>query len=80
MPEPVREAVSHEARHVEREIRLSAIAQRMAANAWGWILYVAGVPTAALVEEGNRADEESPHVATLVYKRARKRSEARGQS
>jgi hypothetical protein len=153
--DPLREAIAEEARHVERQVACSALAQRMAANTWGWILYIVGVPTAALaavagasaiadnttlaaalaiaaavssgvatflnpaglagehrkastrfraienrarvfheiscagatpdeelaeklsalVEEWNRADEESPHVAEVLYGRARRRSE-----
>jgi len=43
-----RKGISDEARRVERETATSALAQRMAADAWGWIFYLIGVPTAIL--------------------------------
>ena len=43
-----RTAISDEAQRIERETATSALAQRMAADAWGWIFYSLGVPAAVL--------------------------------
>ena len=46
--DPVRAAIEAEAKRVERETRIWALAHRMATSAWRWVYLALGVPTTAL--------------------------------
>jgi len=43
-----RQAIEREAEEVERRTAISALAQRKAANWWGYLFYLVGAPTTAL--------------------------------
>ena len=46
--DPVRAAIEAEAKRVERETRIWALAHRMATSVWRWLYLALGVPTTAL--------------------------------
>jgi hypothetical protein len=44
----IRAGIKEQAERVEEQTAISAVAQRRAAEAWGWIYYVVGVPATVL--------------------------------
>ena len=57
-------AIVERARHIERETAISALAQRMAADRWGWIFYLLGIPSVVLAAvAGASALADHPNLA-----------------